>query len=101
MSVCATTGTNGNEGKLIRTDIGIARVPIELYHGDAEQKGDCRAGDLLKGILSGFLGSLPILIFAVKKGFLVPKDVWTFDGVEEWSSGIGQGRRQGGPQSSL
>ena len=31
-----------------------------------------------------FLGSLPILIFAVKKGFLVPKDVWTFDGVEEW-----------------
>ncbi len=31
-----------------------------------------------------FLGSLPILIFAVKKGFLVPKDVWTFDGMEEW-----------------
>lgn len=31
-----------------------------------------------------FLGSLPILIFAVKKGFLVPKEVWTFDGVEEW-----------------
>lgn len=31
-----------------------------------------------------FLGALPILIFAIKKGFLVPKDVWTFDGMEEW-----------------
>lgn len=31
-----------------------------------------------------FLGALPILIFAIKKGICVPKDVWTFDGVEEW-----------------
>ncbi len=31
-----------------------------------------------------FLGALPILIFAIRKGFLVPKDVWTFEGMEEW-----------------
>lgn len=31
-----------------------------------------------------FIGSLPILIFAAKKGFLMPKDVWTFEGMEEW-----------------
>lgn len=31
-----------------------------------------------------FLGSLPILIFAAKKGFLMPKDVWTFEGMNEW-----------------
>lgn len=31
-----------------------------------------------------FLGSLAILIFAAKKGFLMPKEVWTFDGMEEW-----------------
>ena len=31
-----------------------------------------------------FLGALPILIFFAKKGILVPKEVWTFDGMEEW-----------------
>ena len=31
-----------------------------------------------------FLGALPILILAAKNGFLMPKDVWTFDDVEEW-----------------
>jgi lactate permease len=31
-----------------------------------------------------FLCTLPIVIFAAKKGFLMPKEVWTFDGVEEW-----------------
>jgi lactate permease len=31
-----------------------------------------------------FLAMLPITIFAAKKGFLMPKKVWTFDGVEEW-----------------
>lgn len=31
-----------------------------------------------------FLGAMPILIFAAKKGFLMPKEVWTFDGMEQW-----------------
>lgn len=31
-----------------------------------------------------FLSGLAITIFAAKKGFLMPKEVWTFDGVEEW-----------------
>lgn len=31
-----------------------------------------------------FIGALPILIFAAKKGFLMPKEVWTFDGMETW-----------------
>lgn len=31
-----------------------------------------------------FLGALPILIFFAKRGILVPKEVWTFDGMEEW-----------------
>ena len=47
---------------------------------------------LVMGIFAGpdltsmiaFIGALPILIFAAKKGFLMPKRVWTFDGYEEW-----------------
>jgi len=31
-----------------------------------------------------FIGALPVLIFAVKKGFLVPERVWTFEGYEAW-----------------
>ena len=31
-----------------------------------------------------FLAALPILILAAKKGFLMPKEVMTFDGVEKW-----------------
>lgn len=31
-----------------------------------------------------FLSGLAITIFAAKKGFLMPKKVWTFDGIEEW-----------------
>ncbi|SHK14682.1 L-lactate permease [Hespellia stercorisuis] len=31
-----------------------------------------------------FLGSLPIVIFAAKKGFLMPKEVWTFEGMQKW-----------------
>ena len=31
-----------------------------------------------------FIGALPILIFAVRKGWFVPKHVWTFDGYEAW-----------------
>ncbi len=31
-----------------------------------------------------FLTALPILILAAKKGFLMPKEVMTFDGVEKW-----------------
>ena len=31
-----------------------------------------------------FLSGLAITIFAAKKGFLMPKEVWTFDGMEEW-----------------
>lgn len=31
-----------------------------------------------------FLGALPILIFAAKKGFMMPKKVWTFDGHQDW-----------------
>ena len=31
-----------------------------------------------------FLASLAVLIFAAKKGFLMPKEVWTFDGMEQW-----------------
>lgn len=34
--------------------------------------------------MTAFLGALPILIFAAKKGFLMPKEVWTFEGMEEW-----------------
>jgi lactate permease len=33
-----------------------------------------------------FIGALPVLVFAVKKGIFVPKRVWTFDGYEEWGS---------------
>ena len=47
---------------------------------------------LVMGIFAGpdltsmiaFIGALPILIFAVKKGLFVPKRVWTFEGYEEW-----------------
>lgn len=31
-----------------------------------------------------FLAMLPISIFTARKGFLIPKQVWTFDGVKEW-----------------
>lgn len=34
--------------------------------------------------MTAFLGTLIIDIIAAKKGFLMPKKVWTFDGVEEW-----------------
>ena len=51
---------------------------------------------LVMGIFAGpdltsmiaFIGALPILIFAVKKGLFVPKRVWTFDGYEEWGEKI-------------
>lgn len=33
--------------------------------------------------MTAFLGALPILVFCIKKGFLMPKDIWTFDGVSE------------------
>ena len=34
--------------------------------------------------MTAFIGALPVLILAARKGFLVPKEVWTFDGSEEW-----------------
>ncbi len=34
--------------------------------------------------MTAFIGALPVLILAARKGFLVPKEVWTFDGVEDW-----------------
>ncbi len=34
--------------------------------------------------MTAFIGALPILILAARKGFLMPRTVWTFDGVEEW-----------------
>lgn len=43
----------------------------------------CFAGPELTSMVA-FLGALPLLIFAAKKGFLMPKEVWTFDGMEEW-----------------
>ncbi len=47
---------------------------------------------LVMGIFAGpdltsmiaFIGALPILIFAIRKGLFVPKKVWTFDGYETW-----------------
>ncbi len=36
--------------------------------------------------MTAFLISLPILIFTVKKGFLVPKEVWTFDDAAQWDN---------------
>ena len=47
---------------------------------------------LVMGIFAGpdltsmiaFIGALPILIFAVKKGLFVPKRVWSFEGYEAW-----------------
>lgn len=47
---------------------------------------------LLMGFFAGpdltsmvaFIGALPILIFAIRRGWFVPKKVWTFDGYEEW-----------------
>ena len=34
--------------------------------------------------MAAVLGALPILIFFAKRGILMPKEVWTFDGMEEW-----------------
>lgn len=34
--------------------------------------------------MAAFLGALPVLIFMAKKGILMPKQVWTFEGMEEW-----------------
>ena len=47
---------------------------------------------LLMGFFAGpdltsmvaFIGALPVLIFAIRRGWFVPKKVWTFDGYEEW-----------------
>ncbi len=47
---------------------------------------------LVMGIFAGpdltsmiaFIGALPVLVFAVRKGWFVPKRVWTFEGYEEW-----------------
>ena len=47
---------------------------------------------LVMGIFAGpdltsmiaFIGALPILIFAVRKGLFVPKRVWSFEGYEAW-----------------
>ena len=51
--------------------------------------------------MTAFLGTLPVVILAARKGFLMPKEVWTFDGTEEEAQGAGgaapeagQGRRQ-------
>lgn len=32
----------------------------------------------------GFIVALPILMLCARKGILMPKDVWTFDGFKEW-----------------
>lgn len=34
--------------------------------------------------LIGALFGLPITVFAAKKGFLIPKNIWTFDSESEW-----------------
>lgn len=34
--------------------------------------------------MAAFLGALPVLIFLAKRGILMPKEVWTFEGMEEW-----------------
>ncbi len=34
--------------------------------------------------MTAFIGALPILIFAVRKGLFVPKRVWSFEGYEAW-----------------
>ena len=47
---------------------------------------------LVMGIFAGpdltsmiaFIGALPVLIFAAKKGLFMPKRVWTFEGYEQW-----------------
>ncbi len=48
--------------------------------------------------MTAFLGTLPVVIFAARKGFLMPKEVWTFEGSEEKISpavsGDGEERRQ-------
>ena len=41
------------------------------------------AGPELVSLVS-FLVTLAVVILAAKKGWFMPKDVWTFDGVEEW-----------------
>ena len=54
---------------------------------------------LVMGIFAGpdltsmvaFIGALPILIFAIRRGWFVPKKVWTFDGYEEWGDKNWQG----------
>ena len=40
-------------------------------------------GPELTSLLS-FLVMLPVTIFAAKKGFLMPKEVWTFETVQQW-----------------
>lgn len=43
-----------------------------------------------------FIGALPVLIFAIRRGWFVPKKVWTFDGYEEWGeSSWGSARSAG------
>ena len=61
---------------------------------------------LVMGIFAGpdltsmiaFIGALPILIFAIRKGLFVPKRVWTFDGYEEWGE---ENWGSGGTRSDL
>lgn len=43
----------------------------------------CFTGPELVSMVS-FLLAMPILILAAKRGFLMPKEVWTFDGMETW-----------------
>ena len=58
---------------------------------------------LVMGILAGpdltsmiaFIGALPILVFAARRGLFMPKKVWTFEGYEEWGEEHwGTGSRQ-------
>lgn len=47
---------------------------------------------LLMGLFAGpdltsmvaFIGALPILVFAIRRGWFVPEKVWTFEGYEKW-----------------
>ena len=59
---------------------------------------------LLMGFFAGpdltsmvaFIGALPILIFAIRRGWFVPEKVWTFEGYETWGDSSWGSRSQAG-----
>lgn len=84
LGICMMTKFFGKE-KSIKP--GLAAAPFAIFAGLAFAVPYVLIaiifGPELPALVGAFIG-LPIVIFAAKKGFLVPKEKWDFPGKENW-----------------